>query len=80
VFLVFVGDTSPSTHIVPITGVQVIVDIPSGTTTCRSNDNSATTDLYLTPQFSVTDAGALTVTTAPSTETSNSSKTSVVGS
>jgi hypothetical protein len=74
------GETSPSTQIVPITGVQVMVDIPSGTKACRSKYNSATTDLYLVPQFSVTEAGALTVTTDPSTETSSSSRTSVVGS
>jgi hypothetical protein len=39
------GVTSPRTHIVPMTGVQVIVEDPSGTIACKSNDNSATTDL-----------------------------------
>ncbi len=45
--------TSPRTHIVPITGVQVIDEDPSGTTACKSNDNSATMDRYVVPQFDV---------------------------
>ncbi len=79
-FLEFPGDTSPSTQIVPITGVQVIVDAPSGTIACKSKDSSATTERYFNHQFSVTSAGALTVITEPSTETSNSSRISEVGS
>jgi hypothetical protein len=74
------GVTSPRTHIVPITGVQVIVELPSGTTACKSNESSATTDLYFVPQFAVISSGAVTVTMLPSTVTGRSSRTSEVGS
>ena len=77
------GVISPSTQIDPITGVQTVSSVSPadfGIVACRSNGSSATTELYLDPQFFVMSAEIKIVAVYPETVTLSSSRISPAGS